>query len=208
MSKFLNLDNVLCFSPHPDDVEYGMLGNILKHKDTNFDILVFSCGGDFDKSSSNERYQECKNIWNEIENLEGFTLPIKHLKNMCEDELVNITENFIKEQDKQYDCILCPPSIDSHFEHRLVNQISSAVVRRSKCGVINYKTPSTLEDWIPNTYVEINLKNKSKYLEYFKSQTNKSFFNKGPLKAFHTDYGCLKRNIECVEMYKIIKLYN
>ena len=103
---------------------------------------------------------------------------------------------------------MCPPQIDSHFEHRLVNRITNAVVRRSKCGIINYKTPSTLEDWIPNTYVEINLKKKSKYLEYFKSQNNKSFFNKGPLKAFHTDYGCLKRNINDVEMYKIVKLYN
>ena len=48
--KFLNYDRVLCLSPHPDDVEYGMLGTILKYKDTQFDIIVLSQGGDFDKS--------------------------------------------------------------------------------------------------------------------------------------------------------------
>ena len=46
--KFLNYDRVLCLSPHPDDVEYGMLGTILKYKDTNFQILNVSRGGDFD----------------------------------------------------------------------------------------------------------------------------------------------------------------
>ena len=49
--KFLNYDNVLCLSPHPDDAEYGMLGSMLKFKDTQFDIIVFSIGGEFDKSS-------------------------------------------------------------------------------------------------------------------------------------------------------------
>ena len=46
--KFLNYDKVLCLSPHPDDAEYGMLGTIMKYKDTKFDIVVLSQGGDFD----------------------------------------------------------------------------------------------------------------------------------------------------------------
>ena len=54
--KFLNYDRVLCLSPHPDDVEYGMLGTILKYKDTQFDIIVISQGGDFDNTSNINRY--------------------------------------------------------------------------------------------------------------------------------------------------------
>ena len=37
--KLLNLNRVLCLSPHPDDVEYSMLGTIIKHQDTIFDVL-------------------------------------------------------------------------------------------------------------------------------------------------------------------------
>ena len=37
--KFLNYDTVLCVSPHPDDIEYSMMGTILKHVDTHFIIL-------------------------------------------------------------------------------------------------------------------------------------------------------------------------
>ena len=40
---------------------------------------------------SSEVDQNNNGIVDEIENLEGFTLPIKHLKNLCEDELVNIS---------------------------------------------------------------------------------------------------------------------
>ena len=56
--KFLNYDRVLCLSPHPDDVEYGMLGTICKYKDTKFDIFVLSQGGDFDDTTSKERHLE------------------------------------------------------------------------------------------------------------------------------------------------------
>ena len=56
--KFLNYDRVLCLSPHPDDVEYGMLGTIMKYKDTKFDLVVLSEGGDFDESTAHELYKD------------------------------------------------------------------------------------------------------------------------------------------------------
>ena len=55
--KFLNYDKVLCLSPHPDDVEYAMLGSILKYKDTKFDIVVLSEGGDM-KAPAKETKEE------------------------------------------------------------------------------------------------------------------------------------------------------
>jgi hypothetical protein len=37
--KLLGFNKVLCLSPHPDDVEYSMLGTILKYTDTQFYLL-------------------------------------------------------------------------------------------------------------------------------------------------------------------------
>ena len=79
--KFLNKDNILCLSPHPDDIEYGALGSMLKYKDTKFEILVLSNGGDFDQSSGSLRKEECNTIWNKINNVNG--------------EFIN--KNFVKE---------------------------------------------------------------------------------------------------------------
>ena len=40
--KFLNLKKVLCLSPHPDDVEIGMMGTIFTYRGTKFDILCMT----------------------------------------------------------------------------------------------------------------------------------------------------------------------
>ena len=53
--KFLNYNKVLILSPHPDDAEYGVLGTMMKYKDTTFDIAVLSDGGDFDSSTTKSR---------------------------------------------------------------------------------------------------------------------------------------------------------
>ena len=58
--KFLNYDKVLCLSPHPDDVEYGMLGTMMKYKDTKFDIIVLLSH----LASSDEK----KNKYNKFQN--------------------------------------------------------------------------------------------------------------------------------------------
>jgi uncharacterized protein YneR len=74
--KLLNYNKVLCLSPHPDDVEYGMLGSIAKFKDTSFDVVTLSAGGEFDKNggfASEDRHVECENIWKSLKNLNFFT---------------------------------------------------------------------------------------------------------------------------------------
>ena len=64
--KFLNFDKVLCIGAHPDDVEYGMVGSMYKFRNTQFDVLILSEGGDFDESTGKKRQLECEEIWNDI----------------------------------------------------------------------------------------------------------------------------------------------
>lgn len=205
--KFLNFNKVLCLGAHPDDVEYGMLGSICKFTDTEFDILVLSEGGDFDKSTGKDRQTECKNIWNKISNVNGKFTDVKHVVNHQEDEWVNILEGggYIS---TDYDCIFTLPSKDSHFEHRIVNSMTPALVRHKKIGIISYRTPSTLDNWIPNFYVEINLSEKINHLKEFKSQLSKPYFSKNSFNSFHSNYQCFKKNIEYVELFRVEIIYN
>tara|TARA_R110000822_G_scaffold79121_6_gene189467 strand:- start:764 stop:1384 length:621 start_codon:yes stop_codon:yes gene_type:complete len=205
--KFLNFNKVLCLGAHPDDVEYGMLGSICKFTDTEFDILVLSEGGDFDKSTGKDRQTECKNIWNKISNVNGKFTDVKHVVNHQEDEWVNILEGggYIS---TDYDCIFTLPSKDSHFEHRIVNSMTPALVRHKKIGIISYRTPSTLDNWIPNFYVEINLSEKIDHLKEFKSQLSKPYFSKNSFNSFHSNYQCFKKNIKYVELFRVETIYN
>ena len=228
--KFLNYNRVLCLSPHPDDVEYGMLGTIMKYKDTKFDIVVLSQGGDFDKSTAESRQDECRKVWEHIDNINGYFIEdSKFIKDKQEDEWVNILENKFDISD--YNCILSPPSKDSHFEHQIVSNLPLALARRSKCGIINYKTPSTLDSWTPNFFIDLDqLVNRDKeaghsddthrlfmaYIWYiklnklklFESQEDKSYFEESSIQSFHSNYQCSTRGMNNVESFKIVRGYN
>ena len=227
--KFLNYDKVLCLSVHPDDVEYGMLGTIMKYKDTQFDVLVLSEGGDFDKSSGKDRHKECQSVWSRIDNLSGSFLDYKHIKDTIEDELISKIEN--KCNINSYDCIFVPSEEDAHFEHKKISILSYPLTRRLKCGLIQFKTPSTLDFWIPNFFVDLySIENRNvedghdaetkrlflaviwyiklNKLKLFKSQQDKSYFDKSSLESFHSNYQCSMRGITRVESFKIIRGYN
>lgn len=61
--KLLNFNKVLCISPHPDDVEYSMLGSIIKYSDTQFHLFQVSQGGDCDETTGRHRLEEVSNVW-------------------------------------------------------------------------------------------------------------------------------------------------
>ena len=228
--KFLNYDKVLCLSPHPDDAEYGMLGTILKYKDTQFDIVVLSQGGDFDKSTSKSRQEECKEVWKDIDNLTGqFVKGVKFIKDKSEDEWVNFLETSYDIND--YDCIISTSSSDSHFEHRIVSQLPFTLSRRTKCAILQYKSPSTLDDWTPNFFVDLNhLESRNQEdghsddthrlfmamiwyikinkLKLFESQQGKSYFEESAINSFHSHYQCSVRGITHVEQFKILRGFN
>ena len=214
--RFLNCDRVLCLAAHPDDVEYGMLGSIMKYTDTKFDILVLSEGGNFDESTSIDRHKECESIWDDIDNITGHFLSIKYLADVSEDELINTIESKFNISD--YDSVLTPPIEDAHFEHRKVNRASYGLVRRIRCGLVSFRTPSALDGWIPNFHVDLSktitsngsvvMFAKKKALLKFKSQQDKSYFHDNSIDSFHSNYQCSQRDMTFIESFKIERCYN
>ena len=72
-----------------------MLGTVMKYKDTQFDVLVLSEGGDFDESTSKERQDECRNVWKDIDNIMiNILLPFNSIF-FVEDTLLGYSAFFI-----------------------------------------------------------------------------------------------------------------
>ena len=207
--KFLNLDRVLCLSAHPDDTEYGTLGSMMKFDETTFDVLVLSNGGDFDNTTGESRQKECMGIWDRVQfNVSGRFFPKSYVKDIPEDEWVNLIEQEYDISD--YACILSLPAQDSHFEHRMVNHIAYALVRGSKCGIVTYRTPSTLEEWIPNFHVQVKeyVDEKVDILRRnFVSQRDKLYFQEDMILDFHTNYLCSKVGAGYVESFRVERVY-
>ena len=206
--RFLNFDNVLCLSPHPDDVEYSMLGSVLIHKDTHFDVFCLSAGGDFDKTTSSQRWLENGKIWSQIKNGDITFSDVRFLKEKGQDGWINYIEaNFINKNN--YDCIFIPTKDDSHFEHQIVNNLGAPLTRNKKISIVEYRTPSTLDSWSPNMFVEIDENSydrKIKLLEYFETQRDRWYFKNEVLSSFHANYPSHKRGMQKVECYRILQL--
>ncbi len=214
--KLLNFNRVLCLSPHPDDVEYSMSGTVLKYTDTIFDVLCLSNGGDLDSTTGTSRLDEVKNVWSvsNCKNVNLYFSNINFLKDKGEDEWVNFIEiNYLKLIN--YDCIMTTSQIDSHFEHKLIKNLGPALTRglwpnrNYPITLIEYKSPSTLDEWVPNLFIDIETiySTKLEMLKQFKSQQHHKYFDKNVLDAFHSNYQCSKKNMNIVEQFKINQIY-
>tara|TARA_Y100000401_G_scaffold117034_1_gene124405 strand:+ start:907 stop:1554 length:648 start_codon:yes stop_codon:yes gene_type:complete len=212
--KFLNLKRVLCLSPHPDDVEIGMMGTIFKYNKTKFDVLCLTKGGakGYDETNELDRRKEVDTIWDFWENLTDhvkvYHSKYDYFEDCNEPGWINYIENeFVKKNN--YDGMCIPTAEDSMFEHRFVNGFGAALCRFSPISIIEYHTFSSLNSWQPNLFVDIQsiYQNKLSSLEEFESQSHKSYFKRKSLDAFHSNFQCNKKGKGMVEQFKIIELF-
>jgi LmbE family N-acetylglucosaminyl deacetylase len=207
--KFLNSNKVLCLSPHPDDVEYSMSLTIEKHRDTKFHIYTFGWGGEGDASNGPNRIEECDIFWVGTKNVTIFN-EYKSIVSNTEPKWVSIIEDLIAAH--QYDMICIPSLSDTHPDHRYINSIAIQACRNHGITIIEYKSPSCLQEWKPNLYMKMTedlVKVKADMLNIaFKTQADSFYFNEDTIKRFHTDFYSYKRGVEYAEMFNILQLYN
>ena len=204
--KFLNYDTVLCVSPHPDDIEYSMMGTILKHVDTHFIILNLCQGGDLDSTTSKTRLEEVRDVWSNWRiNVELVFTVNKFIRDLSEEQWINLLEEYVD----NVDAIFLPNECDSHFEHRYVAGFGKALVRSKPADLIQYKTPSTDQQWVPNLFVDIDEQyaSKMKYLYKFESQQHRYYFRSDVLRAFHSDFQSAKKGKHFIEQFKVVDMY-
>jgi len=208
--KFLNFNRVLCLSPHPDDVEYSMAGTIMKYTDTIFDVVCLTQGGDCDSTTSLLRLGEVQGSWEvaSTPNINLYFTGNALLKEQAEDEWINdIETNILSEH--EYDCICTTSAIDSHFEHVFVSRLGWPLTRTKSISLIEYYSPSTLQSWTPNIFVDISdqYDTKLKMLTKFKSQSHRTYFTEDTIKGFHTNFQCSKKGVKLVEQFNLKQLF-
>ena len=102
-----------------------------------------------------------------------------------------------------------PTKEDSHFEHKIVNELAFPLTRIKGISILEYRTPSTLDLWSPNTFTNITefFDKKQKQLMLFESQKDRWYFQEDLLKSFHSNFQSYKKGIKYVEQFKTIQLY-
>ena len=200
-TRFLNFTKVLGLSPHPDDIEYGMSGTILKYPDTHFDLVCMTKGGHCDETTSSLRHQEMLNFWKEVPNVAIHIIDFDAIIE-GEDFIINYLEKHIL---VDHELILTPSNQDNHFFHKKINNLGPALCRIKPMSLIEYFTPSTSLEWVPNFVV--NLENeiyasKKQRLQQFTSQLNKTYFSDFCLDSFHSSLEFTKKGLHWVEKFR------
>lgn len=200
--KFLGMGKVLCLSPHPDDIEISAAGTILRCANTHFISVICSIGSRGDNTSHSDRLEECRKFWKDINNI-SIKLIGTFITDQTISELITSIEDIFGDD---FQGILIPTSIDSHQEHLIINKVGLALARARKISVLEYRSPSTMDSWYPNLFVDIKETEEDKILRMktIVSQ-NKMYTGEEYLKASHIHLPSYKKNYRPVEQFKILE---
>jgi LmbE family N-acetylglucosaminyl deacetylase len=199
--------NILAIGAHPDDIEIGCGGLLLKAARHGHNIFMYTLtrGGASGDINSRTRELMCsadfigaKKLW--IDNLEDTKLYLHH-------DIINRIEFFINEC--KADVIYTHSISDTHHDHRAVAE-STVEAGRYVPNILAYEMPVT-KNFKPQVYYDISdvLDDKIKLANLFLSQKDKVFIKSNALRGL-AEYRALQSRlnssitaVEAFEVYKI-----
>ena len=164
--------NILAIGAHPDDIEYGCAGTLVKYADRGHHIylMVLTRGQEGGSSEIRQQEQEAaaeimsahKIFWGGYHDTQ---LPLnKELIEKIEDVLAKVNP----------DLILVNYGDDTHQDHRILAQATMSATRYVR-NVLFFEVPTT-QNFNPQVFVDISdtLERKFKVLEAHTSQVMKT----------------------------------
>ena len=199
--------NILAIGAHPDDIELGCGGLLLKSARNGHNVFMYtltrgSAAGD-PVQRTNEQIESAKFIgadmlW--IDNFEDTKLSLNV-------ELINRIEHIIKRC--QADVIYTHPLIDTHHDHRAVVE-ATLEAGRSIPNILSYEMPVT-KDFKPQIYYDVSdvIDDKIELLSIFSSQGHKMFLTSNATRGL-AQYRALQSRLDptitSVESFEALKL--
>ena len=186
---------ILCLSPHPDDVEFGLGATLNKYKGVieGF-LLIFSDRSNTRGEKYNERDQQLssKIAGFSMENVKFIDqlgldierLPIRFFTSEKNRDLIRLVISKILEKFIP-DIIFCPSIKETMQDHQAVGE---EVIRicRDKASILGYEVPKHNRFFQPNVFINISeddLKEKIKMLESFSEFTKRYYFHQDSIKS-------------------------
>lgn len=167
------MKNILVIGAHPDDIELGCIGTVLKLKKAGMKViyLVMTNGGNWEKKTYIDRISEIKNA---VDNMQVDEVIIGNAKDgylQHNPNTIDYLADIIKKH--QIDTILCQYYKDSHQDH--VNIGLSALSVASLCENLFFYESFTSTEFTPNLFIDVSdfEENKKDLLKRYVSQIKK-----------------------------------
>ena len=201
--------NILAIGAHPDDIELGCGGLLLKaSRQDRHHIFMYTLTRGGASGDPEERTKEliesakfigAKRLW--IDNFEDTKLSLSS-------DLINHIEFFIKKADP--DIVLTHSLGDTHHDHRAI-AASTMEAGRFVPNILAYEIPVTRE-FKPQVYYDISdvIDGKIELINIFLSQRSKSFLQSNAIRGL-AQYRALQsrfdNSVSCVEAFEVQKLF-
>jgi LmbE family N-acetylglucosaminyl deacetylase len=199
---------ILAIGSHPDDIEFGCLGYLMKLRDgARISTYVASIGSKGDPTTGMARIEESRKALSVLE------LEDQRFREKAGIEISDFDE--IREelydliQSKNPDLILCLGPNDSHQEHRYTYELMITGARRSTSSIMIYGILSNTLNFQPRVFVDISeyYEQKKEAPRCFVSQKDKYYMKEDFLDIFHTHEYPNLHGINFCESFQIERLF-
>lgn len=199
--------NILAIGAHPDDIELGCGGLLIKAAKQGHNVFMYSItrGGASgnpahrsDELKRSAKFIGAKCLW--IDNFEDSRLGVTN-------DLINHIEFFINKA--KPDLILTHAHGDVHHDHRAIAQ-STVEAARFNSNVLSYEIPLT-KTFDPKVFYDISdvVHEKVELIEIFWSQQSKLYLKANGIKGL-AEYRALQSRlntgVKYVEAFEVLKL--
>ena len=195
---------VMFVGAHPDDIELGAGGTLIKHFRKRDEVLYVVLSKGEKGGDRDEREKELLEVleYLEIKRFKIFNFPDTLLYTKF-DELKNVLEELIS--DFKPDRIYTHSPNDSHQDHRTVAEAVKIAGRRVP-QILSFWAPSLYSNFHPMYFIDISdvIEEKVKVLEKFRSQNRRNFLNKEAILSINRYFGFMN-NTRFAEGFEIIR---
>ena len=199
--------NILAIGAHPDDIELGCGGLLIKCAKQGHSVNMYSLTRGAASGDPEQRTRELQesakfigatNLW--IDNFEDTKLTVNN-------DLINHIEHIINKS--QPDLILTHSNGDSHHDHRAI-ALSTVEAGRYYSNILAYEIPLT-KNFSPQVYFDVSdaIDKKVRLIEIFWSQHDKLYLKANAIKGL-AEYRALQSRLNTaasyVEAFEVLKL--
>ncbi|MDY7033012.1 MAG: PIG-L deacetylase family protein [Thermodesulfobacteriota bacterium] len=164
--------NILAIGAHPDDIEIGCGGTLLKYKDKGFSVfLLVLTDGQFGASKEVRKQEQIRSS-KILDANEVFWGGYSDTRFPLDRRSINTIEDVLRKINPQF--IFVNYYDDTHQDHRYLAEATISATRYIK-NVLFYEVPTT-QNFSPNVFVDINdvLEKKISLLKAHESQVMKT----------------------------------
>ena len=164
--------NILAIGAHPDDIEIGCGGTLLKYKDKGFRVfLMVLTDGQFGASKEVRKQEQIRSS-KILDANEVFWGGYSDTRFPLDRRSINTIEDVLRKVNPQF--IFVNYYDDTHQDHRYLAEATISATRYIK-NVLFYEVPTT-QNFSPNVFVDINdvLEKKIALLKAHESQVMKT----------------------------------